>query len=100
MEKKIVEKFLAENFGMVYLAGFKYLVSACEMYPAQITNIYKKVAEKYNTTSTKVERNIRYYKEKINCYGIFKCAVSDKFSNEEFLAIIDYTIREGRYEKG
>ena len=42
MEKKEkIKKFIAENFGMVHLLGFKYLVSACEMYPMQICKIYQ-----------------------------------------------------------
>lgn len=91
MEKKEkIKKFIAENFGMVHLLGFKYLVSACEMYPMQICKIYQKVAETYNTTSQRVERNIRHYKEKISWWKL-KCAISNKFSNEEFIAAINYS---------
>lgn len=101
MEKKDkIEKFIAENFGMVHLLGFKYLVSACELYPMVITVIYQKIAKKYNTTASKVERNIRHYKEKIIYPSVFKCAISDKFGNKELIAAINYSIMQEENKNG
>ncbi len=92
MEKNI-EKFIGENFGMVHMLGFKYLIETCKLYPGNMMEIYKIVAKKYNTTASRVERAIRYYKNRIEYLGDLECMITDKFTNEEFVAAINFSVK-------
>lgn len=89
-EKNIIEKFMAENFGFVHLKGFQYLALACTLYPSCMMDIYKAVANEFNTTPGRVERNIRHYKDKIKYYKL-SCVVSENFPNKELMAAIRYS---------
>ena len=67
MKKKkvlLVEDYLVENGYGISFKGFDYLSYILNNYKSisnyNITSIYNEIATKYNTTYTRVERNIRY----------------------------------------
>ena len=92
MKEISVEEFLAENCWGFHLKGFKYLVRICELYShgKNIKESYKIIAKEFNTTWTSVEKDIRYYKNKIKLYNIE--GVRDNPQNNELIAAIIYTV--------
>lgn len=92
MEKLEIEEFLAKNFGNIELSGFRYLVEACSLYPGQITVIYAKVAQKFNSKASRVERNIRQYISRISDFSCIETRLNETISNSNFIASLCYTI--------
>lgn len=88
MEKIEFEDFIATNFGNVDLSGFQYLVEACSLYPDKVTNIYKIVSKKFDTTPSRVERNIRHYISKIHDFTCLNIKINETISNLNFIASI------------
>ena len=60
--------------------------------------IYQNVAEEYNTTALRVERNIRHYRGKIINVEVLNCAISDKFTTKELLSAINYSVENIKEE--
>lgn len=63
-----VEKFLIDNKVYPSTIGFNYFVEAVhfvEKGETNMTEIYKKIAKKYNTNPIKVERDVRTVKNRI-----------------------------------
>lgn len=60
---------IQEGFGLSF-KGFEYLVYILNNYKSirnnKITDIYNEIANKYNTTNKRVERNIRFILNKYN----------------------------------
>ena len=88
MEKIEFEDFIATNFGNVDLSGFRYLVEACSLYPNKVTNIYEIVSKKFDTTPSRVERNIRQYISRIWDFTCLNIRVNETVSNLNFIASI------------
>jgi len=81
----------SKYLGSTSLEGFKYLCEIAEIilndsniYPKyQVTFLYETIAQLNNTSSSKVERSIRYFKNKMLNQNIidltFKVYIHDKF---------------------
>ena len=109
-EKEVVEKkviSLLKKVGVpVHLKGFEYWKEAIIYYKetgnANMEEIYQEVAWNCKTTSSKVERSMRYSAE----YAFKKCSKEDiettfgskvymersKITNKEFLTVLAYQI--------
>lgn len=64
----------------------------------KIIDIYEKIAKKYNTTSIKVEKNMRYSRQKIKNINE-KMEVNFDIDNRTFLALLIKKIGEKNVEK-
>lgn len=82
-------KFLFENFGYAECSGCLMLSKVLEYYKLtdviNMVDIYKKVAEQFNTTVWAVERNIRTYIKKI----------LDDYTVDELSSALHYSFKAG-----
>lgn len=89
-------EFIGQKFGNTQLKGFDYIARACEIYETQgkITGAYDTIAEEFNTSYGRVERNIRHYIERIKKDGTHEAlAVKlNGFGNSEVIAAIIFTV--------
>lgn len=93
------KKFISRNFGNTHLAGFKYLIRACELYEEKclITLLYKTIGKEFYVSSGSVERDIRYYISRMKKEGTHE-ALKIKlngFKNREVISAIVFTVEEG-----
>lgn len=72
----LAKVFLKENYGLSHLKGFREI---CYTIDSKINvndrNYYNNIANKFDSTPSRVERNIRHYRESVNI----------KKTNKEFL---------------
>lgn len=109
--RTITENILLEIGANPKCKGFAYTVTAMEVMNEDIecvnylTRLYTEIACRHKTTYIRVERSIRYIKEKIAVSGNLKNidkyfpAIGMKFTNSEFLGTlyikINKILREG-----
>lgn len=103
--RTMTEDILLEIGGDPSYNGFGYIVEAMELidenpsYKYQITDLYKVIAKKRNSTHTAVERAIRYAKETILTKGDLENvekyfpSIQGKFSNAKFLMVFHLKIK-------
>jgi hypothetical protein len=91
-----IYNLLAKYIGNTSLKGFNYIVCGIEIidnldnpYQLNIMDLYKKIANNFNTTSTKVERAIRHYKHKLfielDLTKLFNTKIYSKYTNAELI---------------
>lgn len=88
-----IEKTIAKYFGNTYLKGYRYLIEACKIYQqerghALVTEIYKRIAKKYNVKLYTVERNIRTYINKIYDFSDLNITITENRTNLEVISAI------------
>lgn len=106
--KEMVQDILLEIGGNPSTKGFQFIVDSIltiDKNPEiqySVLQLYEIVAQKNNTKSANVERNIRYAKDEILTKGNLENLenyfhyIDDKFSNSKFLATLYLKINRKR----
>lgn len=114
MNKTSIQKELLYLGMKPSIKGFEYTATAIELYEAnmKITDLYKRVADEYKTTSSRVERAIRHSKEtmlnndiegfenKINTRYVINVSIKNKITNGDFIASMNFAIQNMEYTGG
>jgi hypothetical protein len=97
-------KFICTQLGNAHLKGFRYIIRACELYKEglEMSLIYEKIADEYNTTPAAVNRDMRYYASQMKKDGTYKILEFkiNHFRPEEIVAAIVYRVDEDVLEYG
>ena len=92
MEKIKIENILDKIGIEIDLIGYKYWTTAVELYMkkdrVKMSELYFRIAQKYNTTSVRVERALRHAHEKHEEKIIEYFNVDYKMTNKKVLELI------------
>ena len=86
-----IRKFLLESKVFPNLNGFNYVIAAVEKVKKEnkismTKELYPSIAKQFNTTSSKVERSIRFIdSQKIKSKDYEKIGIKHKPTNSEFI---------------
>lgn len=108
MDKKSIQKELLYLGFKPNVLGFEYIATAIEIYDIKLSiiDLYKQIAEKYNTTALRVERAIRYSKEnafktsditeRMTRYGVN--IPNTDYNNGEFIALMNFALKDEHWQ--